>query len=71
MSVIELMRAAAARREALFRYAEAHDHFATQEQTYAGEGNVIEAEGAHAYALIALRAYRAELDDPMPEAFRD
>ena len=66
MSVIELIREAAARRTAIFTYARAHDHFATEEQTFAGEGKPIEAAGAHEYALICLRAYRAELDDPEP-----
>lgn len=65
MSVIELIREAAAKREAQFRYAAAYDKFASLEQRHAGK-NPIEAEGAHAYALICLRAYRNEIDDPAP-----
>lgn len=57
-----------ARANALRRYAAAFDHFAELEQTAHVEGNVIEHEGAHRYALIALRAFRAEVDDPEPEA---
>lgn len=64
--VIETIRAVAARRAAIFAYAQAHDHFATEEQTARAEGRVVEAEGAHEYALIALRAYRNEIDNPEP-----
>lgn len=66
-SVIEVLREVAARRHAIYAYAEAHDHFAEEEQTFAAKGSPIEAAGAHEYALIALRAYRAELDDPEPK----
>lgn len=67
MSVIELLRAVAARRNAIYTYAMAHDHFANEEQTFSAQGLPVEAAGAHEYALIALRAYRAEMDDPEPE----
>lgn len=70
MSVIEMLREAAAKRESQFRYAAAHDHFATLEQRHSGR-NPVEAEGAHAYALICLRAYRAEVDDPTPAGLGD
>ena len=65
MTVIELLRAVAARREAIARYSKAHDKFAELEQRHSGR-NPIEAEGAHQYALICLRAYRNEIDDPAP-----
>lgn len=64
MTVIELLRQASARRTAIYTYARAHDHFAELEQSLIGEGWITESEGAHQYALAALRAYRAELDDP-------
>lgn len=70
MSVIELIREAAAKRESQFRYAAAHDKFATLEQRYSGH-NPIEAAGAHEYALICLRAYRAEIDNPTPAGLGD
>jgi len=66
MTPIEIMRDAAARREALNALAQAHDHFSEEEQVALAEGRVVEAEGAHQYALMLLRAYRAELDDPEP-----
>ena len=53
-----------ARKAALQRYALAHDHFSEQEQIAVVRGHAIEAAGFHEFALIALRAYRAELDDP-------
>jgi hypothetical protein len=65
MSVIELIREAAAKREAQFRYAAAYDKFATLEQRHSGK-NHIEAIVAHDYAVRCLRAYRAEIDDPAP-----
>jgi hypothetical protein len=51
-----------ARNAAIRRYAYAHDRFAELEQTTKGA----EREGAHRYAMWALRAVRAELDDPEP-----
>jgi len=66
-TAIEVFREARTRGEAIRRYALAHDHFAELEQLLVNEGRVPEAEGAHQYALLALRAYRAELDDPKPE----
>lgn len=65
--VIGLLRDVAARREAIYRYAKAHDRFAEQEQELVTE-HPVEASGAHEYALIALRAYRAEMDDPTPKS---
>lgn len=66
MTVGQAIRDAAAKREALRQYAQAHDRFAELEQALVGRGCVISAEGAHVHALITLRAYRAELDDPQP-----
>ena len=60
---VELMRDMQARASAIRRYALAHDRFAELEQAHVGTP---EAEGAHQYALWALRAVRAELDDPEP-----
>ena len=64
--VIRIIREVAARREAVFSYAQWHDDFSTEEQTLTAEGRTFEAEGAHQFALILLRAYRAEMDDPEP-----
>lgn len=63
---VTLLRDMAARNAAIRRYARAHDRFAELEQANAGV-DPVEAEGAHVYALIALRATRAELDDPEPK----
>ena len=63
---ISVLRDAIAKSGALRMYALAHDHFSEEEQTMAGEGRIAEAEGAHQFALLALRAYRAEIDDPEP-----
>lgn len=60
----------AARSRAIRRYALAFDHFSTQEQLARAKGDVIESEGAHRYAVMTLRAYRAEIDDPAPKADR-
>ena len=60
---VELMRDMAARNAAIRRYAMAHDHFAEMEQTATIPA---EKEGAHQHAVWALRAVRAELDDPEP-----
>ena len=66
MTTAEAIRDVRARTAALYRYAEAHDHFSEQEQRlllFRPE----QAEIAHQLAVRALRAYRAELDDPQPE----
>jgi hypothetical protein len=52
-------------REAVVRrLALAHDRFDETEQMHKLLGNIPEAEGAHQYARICLRAYIAEVDDP-------
>lgn len=61
---VEAVRDIMARREALKRYATAHDKFSEAEQVHIAKGEIAEAEGAHNFALWALRAYRAELDQP-------
>ncbi len=66
MNVTEMIRDATAHRTALLTYARAHDRFSDLEQANR-TCDPIEAEGAHVYALIALRAYRAELDDLEPQ----
>ena len=63
MNAAEAIRDAAAKRVALYQYANAHDVFADLEQRLAGS---IESAGAHEFAIRALRSYRAELDDPEP-----
>lgn len=60
------LRTLSARDHALRRYAEAHDRFSELEQRYMLAGREVEAAGCHAYALILLRAYRGELDNPQP-----
>lgn len=62
----EFVRDVRARQATLRRLAHAHDRFAELEQIAADSGDVYEAEGAHRYAEITLRAYRAECDDPEP-----
>jgi len=55
---------ATARAAALYRYAQAHDKFATLEQVMLQRQCPHMATIAHALALIALRAWLAEQDDP-------
>lgn len=54
-----------ARQEAVRQYARAHDRFSEEEQLRKLEGDVIEAEGAHTYAVRALRACVAEMNEPL------
>jgi hypothetical protein len=61
---IHTIRKVTAKSAALETYALSHDRFSEAEQMYVAEGQIAMAAGAHTYALIALRAYRAELDDP-------
>lgn len=56
-----------ARHEALRTYAAAHDAWCEQEQLLLLSGRDVEAAGAHAMALAALRAWDAEARDPEPE----
>ena len=55
-----------AKEAALRQYAEDHDRWSEHEQLLRAKGEPILAEGAHQHALICLRAYRAELDNPKP-----
>ena len=48
-------------RNAAYRYAAAYDRFAEEEQMHRLLGNWAEAERAHRYALICLRAWDAEV----------
>ncbi len=64
---MSLLLNAMARKAVLEQLAKAHDHFSEEEQRFQGQDRHIEAAGAHEYALLTLRAYRAELDDPRPE----
>lgn len=73
---VELIRAASARRAAQARYFAAAEHFASEEQRVieqlvVGTGRTEEATMAHDYALIAIRAYLAETDDPRPKGLLD
>lgn len=66
-SVIEAIRNATAKREAIYRYAAAQERFAELEQVLVAEGRYDEAPAAHELGLVCLRAYRNEIDDPLPE----
>jgi len=59
---------AVARATALRRYAQAHDKFAELEQVMLQRQCPHLASIAHALALIALRAWVADQDDPEPAA---
>lgn len=63
---VEDLRNESARHAVLLRYAAAHDRFSEAEQIHIAKGEIAEAEGAHAFAAWALRAYRLELDNPPP-----
>lgn len=67
MNAAQVIRDASAKTAALYQYAAAHDRFSEAEQVLVGRGCHLVASLAHGYALIALRAYRAELDDPQPQ----
>jgi len=57
------------RKSVLRQLAKAHDNFAEQEQVLLAEGRFVESQGAHELAIIILRAYTAEMDDPeVPDA---
>jgi len=62
VNAAQAIRDAAAKRAALYQYANAHDVFDDLERRLSG----IEAEGAHGFALRVLRSYRGELDNPEP-----
>ena len=64
---VHILRDAMTRSNAIRTYALAHDHWAEEEQIRRVEGKDAEAEGAHQFALMTLRAYRAEIDDPEPK----
>lgn len=69
MTIAELFSSTPAKRArtgVLQQLANAHDAFSEREQLDRLRGHDIEAEGAHAYALLVLEMYRAELDDPAP-----
>jgi hypothetical protein len=54
-------------REAVLRQlAHAHGHWSEQEQLLRLQADPIQAEGAHLMAVVTLKAYRAELDNPEP-----
>jgi len=65
---VHILRDAITRSNAIRFYATAYDHFAQEEQVCIAEGRMVEAEGAHHFALMLLRAYKAEIDDPEPKA---
>lgn len=63
---VQLIRDLAIRRRAILNYAHMHDSLSELEQMYVGVGEHEKASEAHDYAVIALRAYRAEIDDLEP-----
>lgn len=65
-SPAQWLRDVMARNAALRQYAIDHDRFSEQEQMHRLLGNWAEAEAAHWNALLVLRAYRADVDDPEP-----
>lgn len=67
MNVADVIRDVKARTAALYQYAEAHDVFAELEQLLLVDGCMSQASEVHEFAIRVLRAYRAELDDPVPE----
>ena len=56
-----------ARKAVLRQYAQAHDAHSEQEQINVYLGLEAEAEQEHIAALVALKGYRAELDDRTPD----
>lgn len=68
---VQLIRDLAIRRRALLNYAQMHESLSELEQMYIGVGRAYEAEGAAAWARVALRAYQAEINDPEPPADHD
>lgn len=68
MGPVEMVRSVRAQRAAAASYVVQHERFAELEQQLLLVGSEIDAVGAHAYALTALRAHVAELDDPEPPA---
>jgi hypothetical protein len=57
---------AIAERTAMQTYAERYDYWRNREQTHRLASEPYLAEGAARYAEWILRAYKAELNDPMP-----
>lgn len=48
------------------QYAAAYDRLAEDEQIAVARGEYDRAQEAHELAMVVLRAYRAEMDDPEP-----
>lgn len=67
-NVIAYLRDIEARNAALRMYAAAHDRFAEDEQVHRMANELPEANGAHQYAVWALRAWIVERDDPEPRS---
>jgi hypothetical protein len=64
---VHILRDAITRANAIRFYATAYDHFAQEEQVCVAEGRMVEAEGAHQFCRMLIRAYKAEIDDPEPK----
>lgn len=61
---VELIRDLNTRAAAARSYVQMFERFAELEQMHRFLGNWAEAEGAHIYGLLCLRAHLAEIDDP-------
>ena len=55
-----------ARKATIRQLAAAYDNHAEREQELVGRGCYALAQEAHEYAVLVLRAYHAEVDDPEP-----
>lgn len=67
MTAIEILRMAAARSNAIRRYAEAYDRHSENEQIARLTGNEADEAAAHDAVVVAYVAWRAEIDDVKPE----
>ena len=55
-----------ARVAVLDQLTEAYEHWAEEEQLKTQSGEYVEAQGAHRFALIVLKAMDAEENNPVP-----
>lgn len=64
---VHAIRDAIAARQAIRWYALRHDAFSEHEHVHQLAEEIAAAEDCHNVALLLLRAYRAEIDDPEPQ----